>query len=106
MDSFETISFDQARNLLRRHVNQAVTLVAPQVPGMSLQMTGQLFVQESDDYFAFAVAVAENISVTVVPFPDAAYQIPTGTGEVDALISALNGPEEQQAMLWMLRFEG
>ncbi len=106
MDSFQTISYDQAKNLVRRHANGAVTLVTPSVPGVSVQMSGTLYVQEGEDQFAFAIAAGENLSVSVLPFPQGTYQIPEGEGDVQALVCAMGGSEaDGDVLLWMLRFE-
>ena len=105
MGEFETISYDQALGIVRRHADKEVALVTAPFPGMSMQCSGRLFVQDAEQ-FAFAVAAGEHLSFSVVPFPNCVYQIPSGAGELDALICAVPGPEpEQEIMMWMLRFD-
>ena len=104
MDEFQNISFDQATSLLRRSAGRDVTLVTPSVPGVSLQMSGRLVVQDGGEHFAFGIAATETLSVSVLPFPHCTFQIPQGDGEVGALICALS-EGEQEMMLWLLRFE-
>ena len=104
MDEFENISFDQATSLLRRSAGREATLVTPSVPGVSLQVSGKLVVQEAGEHFAFGIAAAESLSVSVLPFPHCTYQIPAGEGDVGALICAMV-EGEQEMMLWLLRFE-
>src|SRR5262249_22257002 len=105
-DDFEDISFDQATNVVRRHVGRNVTLVTPAVPGVSVQMSGTLYVQEGGDHFAFAVAAGEHLSASVLPFQHCHHQIPTREGAVEALVCAMPGDEGSgDVLLWMLRFE-
>ena len=106
MNDFETISYDQAVNLVRRHANAEITLVTPSVPGVSLQLSGRLYVQDGAEHFAFAVAASEQLSASVLLFPHCLFQIPESEGEVNALVCAMPGPEDEgDALLWMLRFE-
>lgn len=106
MPEFQTISNDQALGIIRRHANDEVTLVTPSLPGVSIQITGRLYTQETADNFAFAIAAGENMSVSVIPFADFVFQIPEGDGEVDGLICAMTGPQpDQEVMMWMLRFD-
>jgi hypothetical protein len=104
--SFQTISFDQAANLVRRHASGGATLVTPAVPGVSFQLSGQLYVQEGADQFAFAIAAGEHVSASVLLFAHCVFQVPEGEGAVDALLCALPASEgEGDALVWMLRFE-
>lgn len=106
MPDFQTISHDQALGIIRRHANDEATLVTPSLPGVSMQLSGRLYIQESADNFAFAIAAGDGLSVSVIPFPDFVFQIPAGDGEVDGLICAMNGPQpDQEVMMWMLRFD-
>jgi hypothetical protein len=104
MDSFETVTYEQAVNLLRRHADHDVTLVTSPFPGMSIQIAGQLFAQ-NEEPFAFAVVADERLSVTVMPFPNCIFQVPSATPEVDTLMCAFAGPEPgDEVMMWMVRF--
>jgi hypothetical protein len=106
VSDFDTISYDQAINLVRRHANAEVTLVTPAVPGVSMQLGGRLYVQDADEHFAFAVAANEQLSASVLLFRHCLFQIPQSEGEVNALVCAMPGPEDEgDALLWMLRFE-
>jgi hypothetical protein len=104
MNEFQNISFDQATSLLRRSAGREVTLVTPSVPGVSIQLSGQLVVQDGGEHFAFGIAASESLSVSVLPFPHCTYQIPTGETDVSALICAMV-ESDQEMMLWLLRFE-
>lgn len=104
MSEFENISFDQATNLIRRSAGREATLVTPSVPGVSIQLSGQLVVQEGGEHFAFGIAASESLSVSVLPFPHCTYQIPAGETGVGALICAMI-EGDQEMMLWLLRFE-
>lgn len=105
MNDVETISFDQACSMIRRHVNTPVTVVTAPFPGMSMQVAGQLYVQEDGEHFAFAIDGGQGVSISVVPFADFVFQIPSGTSTPDALVCAMSGQEPgQDLLLWMLRF--
>ena len=105
MNQFSTISYDQAVGLLRRHADGEITLVTAPFPGMSFQFTGTLFVQD-DGPFAFAVVAGENLSVSVMPFPECIFQVPSDQPEVEALVASIGGPDEgQEVMMWMVRFQ-
>jgi hypothetical protein len=104
IDSFETITYEQAVSILRRHADKDVMLITSPFPGMSIQIGGALFVQ-NEEPFAFAVVADERLSVTVMPFPNCIFQIPTGATDVDTLMCAFAGPEPgDEVMMWMVRF--
>ena len=106
MGDLETISYEQAINMIRRHSDTQVTIVTAPLPGLSFQLTGGLYVHDGEQ-FAFAVAASEQMSFSVMPFPHFLYQIPPG-GESSppGLLCALPNPEMGEGvMLWMLRFE-
>ena len=105
MNEFETISYDQACGMIRRHVNKPVTVVTAPFPGMSMQVAGQLYVQEEGEHFAFAIDGGTGVSISVVPFAEFMFQIPKGSETPDALVCAMEGQDPGQEMLvWMLRF--
>lgn len=105
MSQFETISYDQACGIIRRHANKTASIVTAPFPGMSMQVMGQIHVQEDGEHFAFAVDGGQGISMSVVPFAEFTYQIPGGSETPDALVCAMDGQEPGQEMLvWMLRF--
>jgi hypothetical protein len=104
IDSFETVTYEQAVTILRRHADQDVTLITSPFPGMSLQFGGTLFTQ-NEEPFAFAVMADERFSVTVMPFPNCIFQIPSEKPEIDTLMCAFAGPEPgDEVMMWMVRF--
>ena len=104
MDQFESISYEQAVSLLKRHADLDVGLVTVPFPGMSLEVSGSLFVQNAEP-FAFAVVADERLSISVMPFPDCIFQIPKSEGDVPALVCAMPGEEPgSEVMMWMVRF--
>ena len=99
MSQFESVSYEQAVSLLRQHANEEAALITAPFPGMSLQVSGTLHVQEGEQ-FAFAVLADESLSVSVMPIPGCTFQIPAGTsGEIDTLICSLSGPEMEQDII-------
>jgi hypothetical protein len=105
MSEFESVSYEQAISLLRQHANGAVALITAPFPGMSIQVSGTLHVQEGEQ-FAFAVLADESLSVSVMPIPGCTFQVPSpASGGVDTLICSLSGPDvDQEIMMWMVRF--
>ena len=94
INEFENISYEQAISLLRQHSGEGATLITAPFPGMSLQVSGTLYVQDAEQ-FAFAVVADERLSVSVMPFPECIFQIPGGvSGPVDTIICAIGSPEE------------